>query len=107
MKSAGTGAWGAGREELCPSHGKEVEGPEVIEVGHPFSSENDQVGIEEFGGVVGAGPWGRLVGFGCDFNPLLGFPVEQTDRVEALLVGPSPSEKHQPIVLTVVVHRAV
>ena len=57
--------------------------------------------------MVGPCPERRFVGFRANFNPFLGLPVEDADGVEPLLVGPSPSEEDQLIVVLIVVHGAV
>ena len=57
--------------------------------------------------MVGPSPKCRLVGFRANLNPFLGFPVEKADSIEPLLIGPSPSEEDQLIVVLIVVHGAI
>jgi len=49
--------------------------------------------------VVGSFPRGRLIFLGQYFNPLLGHPVEDIDRIESLFVGASTSKHYDPIIL--------
>ena len=57
--------------------------------------------------MVGSCPECRFVGFRANLNPFFGLPIEKADGIEPLLVGPSPSEEDQLIVVFVVVHGAI
>ena len=57
--------------------------------------------------MIGPGPRRGLVSFGTNLDPLLSFPVKQTDGIEPLLVGPPSPEQDQSIVVLIVVHGAI
>ena len=52
-------------------------------------------------------PRGRLIFFRIDLDPLFGVPIEDIDGIKALLVGSSPSEDDDMIVLRIIVHGAI
>ncbi len=93
--------------DFSPTKSLEVEDPEVIQIGHTFSSEDGEVRILKFCGMIGAFPGSGLVLLGVDLDPLLSLPVEDVDRVEALFVGSSSSEDHDLVTMRVIVHGAV
>ena len=57
--------------------------------------------------MVGSFPRGSLVFFGSDLSPGFSLPVQNADRVEPLLVGPSPSKYNDSIVVRIVTEGAV
>lgn len=57
--------------------------------------------------MVSTSPRSRFITLRAYFDPLLGLPVKETDAVESLLVGPSPSEENEPIIVFIVMHGAI
>ncbi len=63
------------KSDLFPWEGFEIKSPDIIQIGHSFSSEDDEVRIKEFSSVVGSFPGGLFVLLGEYFSPLFGVPV--------------------------------
>lgn len=97
----------AGDRYFRPGHREKVVDPQIVHICDSLSSVNDQVGVEQLRGMIGSGPRSRLIALGIDLDPLLGLPVEDVDGVKPLLVGPTSSEKDEPVVVLIVVHGAV
>jgi hypothetical protein len=57
--------------------------------------------------MVSSFPGCVFILFGCYFNPVLVFPVQDANRVEPLLVGPSSAEYDDLFVFYIVIHGAV
>jgi hypothetical protein len=81
----------------------QVEGPEIVQISQPLASEDDEVGVEHGGGVVGPFPGRFLTGLGLNGTPLLGAPVEHAEGVEACFVGSASSKKYNRVTLGIVV----
>ena len=45
--------------------------------------------------------------FGRDFEPIFGRPVKDVNSVESFLIGSTPAENDDAIVLAIVVHGAI
>jgi hypothetical protein len=73
----------------------DIEGPHVIEVQttEALATEDYEVGIDEFTGMVGSLPRRRSVVFGQDSSPDFSLPVQDADIVESdLFIGASSEE---------------
>ncbi len=57
--------------------------------------------------MVSPFPWSYLILLWSNFNPFHGGPVQNTDRIETLLIGPSASEDDDLVIFLIVVHRTV
>lgn len=93
--------------DFFPSQSLEIENPEIIEICDTFASKYHEVGIKQFSTVISTGPRSRFIGFGTYFYPLFGLPIQEVDRVEALLVDASSPKHHQLFIILVVVHGGV
>ena len=100
--------------DFLPETSFKVKGPDIIQVGNALPSVDNQVGVEQLGGVVCPFPRQLLIFYIgtrstliLNFAPDLGFPVEDTNGVIAHFVGSSAPEEINFVIDAIVTGRAV
>lgn len=108
MESSGARFWAAGlNSDFLPGEGFEVEGPNIVHVGHTLTTENDEVRIKEFSSMVGSFPGGLFVLLWNDLSPLLGVPIEQMNGIESFFIWGAAAVKNDSVIFLIVGDGAV
>ena len=85
--------------DFSPLLGFEIEVPGVVQVTYSLSSEDYEVGVFQLRNMICSLPWSSLIFLRTDLYPGLSCPVKDADAVEPLLVGPTPSENNDLMIL--------
>ena len=108
MEPSGTGFYFIiGDLDLSPTESQKVKDPQVVHISNAFTSKNDKIRIDELGYVISPFPRSYLIFLGRDFNPFHGTPIQNTNGVKTLFIGPTTSKNDNLIIFLIVVHGAV